>query len=255
MIKGLQVACKRRWKDSAATGSHTLSTSDGNDMTPVEQEIFTPLHVRHAVAPEDQARADWYALIARFLFAAPDEDLLRSLAQADSLDAQSADNALDIAWEKLVAATSLMEADAVRDEYSALFISVGTPQVNPYASVYLAGFMMEKPLASLRSDLATLGLARAGGATELEDHLGALCETMRLLIAGAPGWAPRSLQEQRDFFMKHIVPWYARCLDDIRRAEGANFYHKVADLAQAFFEIEYQAFELEDESPAALLAQ
>ena len=55
--------------------------------------------------------------------------------------------------------------------------------------------------------------------------------------------------------MKHIVPWYARCLDDIRSADGANFYRKVADLAQAFFEIEYQAFELEDESPEELLLQ
>lgn len=229
---------------------------NGNvDMKPTEQEIFTSLHVRPALEPEDQARADWYALIARLFYDAPDQGLLAGLAQADSLAAQSADNALDLAWEKLIAAASVMEADAVSDEFSALFISIGNPQVNPYASVYLAGFMMEKPLASLRSDLAALGLARADKASELEDHLGALCETMRLLITGAPGWAPRSLREQKAFFMKHIVPWYARCLDDVRRAQGANFYIRVADLAQAFFEIEYQAFELADESPDELLVQ
>jgi TorA maturation chaperone TorD len=225
------------------------------DMTSSDQENFTSSHVRAAVAPEDQARADWYALIARLLFSAPDDRLLKSLAQADSLAAQSTDSALDLAWEELIAAASVLEADAVSDEYATLFISVGTPQINPYASFYLAGFMMEKPLASLRSDLAALGLARAEQATELEDHLASLCETMRLLIIGASGWEPRSLQEQRAFFMKHIAPWYARCLKDIRSAQDANFYRKVADLAQAFFEIEYQAFEMEDESPEELLVQ
>ncbi|MDQ9169680.1 molecular chaperone TorD family protein [Oxalobacteraceae bacterium R-40] len=224
-------------------------------MKPTEQEIFTSSHVRHALTPEDQARADWYALLARLFYSAPDDHLLKSLAQADALEAQSADSALDVAWEQLTTAASILEADAVSEEFSALFISVGTPQVNPYASLYLSGFMMEKPLASLRSDLAAMGLARADKAIELEDHLAALCETMRLMVAGAPAWKPRPVQEQRAFFMKHIAPWYARCLDDVRNAKGANFYRKVADLAQAFFEIEYQAFELEDESPDELLLQ
>jgi TorA maturation chaperone TorD len=220
-----------------------------------EQEIFTSAHVRLPLTPEDQARADWYALLARLFYAAPDAGLLSNLARADSLATESADNALDLAWEELVAAASLMEADAIGEEFSALFVGVGNPQINPYASLYLSGFMMEKPLASLRSDLAALGLARTGKASEPEDHLAALCEIMRLLIAGAPNWERRPLREQRVFFMEHIVPWYVRCLDDIRRAEGANFYRKLADLAQAFFEIEYQAFELEDEGQEELLMQ
>lgn len=224
-------------------------------MKSTEQENFTSLHVSPAVEPEDQARADWYALIARFLFSAPDEALLGKLVQADSLSAQGADNALDHAWEQVMAAASVLDAEAVGEEFGRLFISVGTPQINPYASFYLSGFMMEKPLASLRSDLAALGLGRAETAVELEDHLASLCETMRLLIAGAPGWSPRTVREQREFFMKHVAPWYRRCLDDIRRAEGANFYCRIADLAQAFFEIEYQAFEMEDESPEELLLQ
>jgi TorA maturation chaperone TorD len=224
-------------------------------MKPGDQEIFTSAHVRLPLTPEDQARADWYALLAGLFYSAPDAGLLSSLAQADSLAPQSTDSALDLAWEELIAAASLMEADAIGEEFSALFIGVGNPRINPYASLYLSGFMMEKPLASLRSDLAALGLARTDKAAEPEDHLAALCEIMRLMIAGAPNWERRSLHEQKTFFMKHIVPWYARCLDDIRAAEGVNFYRKVADLAQAFFEIEYQAFELEDESPEELLLQ
>lgn len=224
-------------------------------MEPTEQEIFTSFPVRRALSEEDQARADWYALIARLFIAAPDKNLLSKLAQADALGPEGGASALDTAWEQLVSSASVLDADAVSEEFSMLFIGIGNPQINPYASFYLSGFMMEKPLASLRSDLAALGLARSENATELEDHLAALCETMRLLIAGGPQWERRTVQEQRAFFMKHLVPWYARCMDDIRRVPGANFYRKLADLAQAFFEIEYQAFELEDEGQAELLLQ
>lgn len=201
---------------------------------------------------EEQARADLYALMASLLLRPPDAALLAALAAADSLHSMQADNPLDAAWERLVAAAGLVDAEAVREEFDALFISIGTPQINPYASAYLAGFMMEKPLAALREDLAALGLARSPGSGECEDHLGALCEAMRLLITGVPGNAPQSLQQQRRFFMKHLAPWYARALDDIRRAEGANFYKNVADFCQAFIEIEFQAFEMDASSDMEL---
>lgn len=202
---------------------------------------------------EDQARADLYALIARVLYAEPDLHLLASLAQAGSFASHQADNPLDSAWEGLVTAASESNPEAVREEFAKLFISVGNPAVNPYASFYLAGFMMEKPLAVLRSDLAQLGLARADNVGEPEDHLAALCDTMRALITGAQGFPRKSLQTQRKFFMEHIAPWYARCLDDIRAAESANFYRHVANFAQAFFEIEFQAFEIGDMCDEAML--
>ena len=63
--------------------------------------------------------------------------------------------------------------------------------------------------------------------------------------------APQSLAVQRAFFEKHIAPWYASCLEDIRGAEGANFYRRVADFIQAFVEAEAQAFELDDVPDAA----
>src|SRR5690606_9168972 len=132
------------------------------------------------LASEDQARADLYALTARLLLAPPDAALLANLAGADSLASEQADNPLSLAWEKLILTAGIMDTYAIREEFNALFISIGTPQLNPYASVYLAGFMNEKPLAALRSELAQLGLARVAGVGELEDHLGVLCETMRI---------------------------------------------------------------------------
>ena len=188
------------------------------------------------LTPEDQARADLYALIARLLSAAPDAALLADLGRADALAAQQADHPLDLAWAKLVAAAAAIDAQAGQEEFDALFVSIGTPQINPYASLYLAGFMMEQPLAALRAELAEFGLARVDGG-ELEDHLASLCETMRILIAGYGG-RRRPLAQQRAFFERHIGSWYERCLDDIRAAAGANFYVRVADFAQAFFDVE-----------------
>lgn len=200
--------------------------------------------------PEEQARADIYALLARLLYAAPDASLLASLAGAGPA-AGHANHPLDRAWERLALASGVMDPAAVTEEFNALFISVGNPQINPYGSLYLAGFLNEKPLARLRTDLARLGLARISPSGEMEDHLGALCETMRVLIAGTRGRDPQPVACQRQFFDTHIAPWYRRCLDDIRAAPEANYYRLVADLAQAFFEVEAGAFALDDTCLAA----
>jgi TorA maturation chaperone TorD len=196
------------------------------------------------LSQEEQARADLYALIARLFIAPPDVVLLSALANADSFTSHQTDNPLDIAWEKLILTAAVMDAYPVQDEFNALFISAGTPLVDPYASKYLGGFMNEKPLAALRSELAELGLARVAGVCETEDHLAALCETIRAMIAGEQGVVRQPLQRQKLFFEKHIAPWYSRCFDDIRSATDANFYRQVAEFAQAFFSIESEAFEM-----------
>lgn len=225
------------------------------DLRPVEIPL---VDLRHRVRgegmplpPEEQARADLYALAARLLLAPPDAALLAELGGADALPSEQADHPLDRAWERLVAAAGVLDEAAVADEFDRLFVSIGMPAVNPYGSLYQSGFMMEKPLAGLRDDLAALGLARRPGSGELEDHLAALCETMRLLIAGAPGLPRRPLGVQKDFFARHLAPWYERCLDDLRHAEGANFYRHVADFMQSFLEVEAEAFDIDEDEDDA----
>ena len=195
---------------------------------------------------EDQARADLYALIARLLLVIPDAGLFDSLAAADAIACEQVDHPLDLAWEKLVLTASIMDVAAARHEFNDLFISISVPKINPYRSLYLTGFINEKPLAVLRTELARLGLARVAGTGEMEDHLGALCETMRLLITGGQGARRQPIACQKQFFETNIGPWHGRCLDDIRAAHGANFYQVVADFAQAFLSIEAEAFEIEE---------
>lgn len=194
---------------------------------------------------EEQGRADLYALLGRLLLAPPDAALLHDLAAAGIDGERTTEQPLEQAWVQLVEVARHSKLDDLREEFDALFISTSVPLINPYASLYLAGFLHEKPLAALRTDLARMGLARRGGVAETEDHLGALCETMRLMIGGAPGIARQPLEHQHAFFSAHIAPWYARCLDDLRWAPGARFYSCVADLADAFFTVERDAFEVD----------
>ena len=82
------------------------------------------------------------------------------------------------------AAAARTTPTAVAREYFALFIGVGRGELLPYASYYLTGFLHERPLAELRGTLAGLGIARAAGVAEPEDHLGFCCEVMAGLLEG-----------------------------------------------------------------------
>jgi TorA maturation chaperone TorD len=216
---------------------------------PYELSLEIPL------PPHEQSRADIYALLARLLLAPPDDGLLQDLAGAPGLGGATGQGAgaapLARSWDALRAAAR-GEGAAIRAAFDALFVSAGQPLLNPYASLYLAGHLMETPLAALRADLARLGLRRREGVGEPEDHLGALCEVMRLLITGAPGLPQRTPAQQKPFFETHVEPWAGACLDDVAAADGQGFYAALASFMRAFLELEARAFELEDaDKPAA----
>lgn len=212
---------------------------DATEAAPITfQAITRPL------PQEDQARADMYALAANLLLHAPGQELLTAIAGARPIPSADTGNPFAQAWNALLDAARMTSEEQVSEEFDALFTATGTPLLNPYGSYYLAGFLMEKPLAALRDDLMMLGLRRMHGAGELEDHLGALCEAMRMLICGGNGLPRRTTPEQKAFFTRHIAPWYERCTDDIRSAEPARFYRHVACFASAFLQLESEAFSI-----------
>jgi TorA maturation chaperone TorD len=194
--------------------------------------------------PEEQARADLHAIAARLLLRAPDEAFLAALAGAAPLGEAGIASPLRAAWQGLVHAARTIPAGQVAAEYAALFEATGSPLLDPHESKYLTGFMMEKPLAALRDDLACLGIAHSRGTGLPEDHLGALCEVMRLLIVGAGGLPPQPLARQRWFFERHLDCWTDRCLDDIAAAEPAVFYRQVARFVRALLALEREGFAL-----------
>jgi TorA maturation chaperone TorD len=195
------------------------------------------------IAPEDQARADFYALLANLFYRAPDARLLQAIVVAPPPEGEGAAT-LVRAWNELAAASAVVSHDALVEEYEVLFGGTGRPEVMLFGSFYIAGFMNEKPLAELRTELAELGLARSTSATESEDHLAALCDVMRALILGDLAAAPASLATQKLFFTRQLAPWVQRCCDATTQNSKANYYRKVAAFAGAFFAIEEAAFDL-----------
>ncbi len=137
----------------------------------------------HAALDEETARAEVYGVLTALYYAAPSAALHESL-KVSVTEAPVPGAVLEAAWSELVAAARARSTDEIAREYDALFGGVGKPEVYLFGSHYLSGFLNEKPLATLRADLAALGLERDEAMAETEDHVAYLCEVMRYLIAG-----------------------------------------------------------------------
>ena len=195
--------------------------------------------------PEDLARADLYGLIARFFHQPPDQALLDQIAAsiADGQESQPDDAPLAKVWNSVVEVAKNNPAKAWHEEFDRNFISVGRPNVILNGSFYMAGHLNEKPLVDIRRALDTFGLESAEEVTETEDHLSALCEVMRYLIAG-DDVEISNLTNQRVFFNDHIRPWYDELCDAIEDIPDMHLYHPVAALTREFLAIEGQSFDM-----------
>ena len=191
---------------------------------------------------EEIARAEVYGLLAQLYQASPAPELLANLRVA-ATEAPVAGAFLEEPFRQLVGAARACSDDAVADEFEALFGGVGKPEVWAYGSHYLSGFLNDKPLVRLRSDLAALGLGRDESRAETEDHIAYLCEVMRYLIAG-DDVAVANLTQQQRFFAAHLQPWVERLCEAIAAQPRAEFYRAVALFTQAFMNVEAQGFDL-----------
>jgi TorA maturation chaperone TorD len=190
-----------------------------------------------ATPDDDRIRGNVYALLGNLLAGPPDAELLEML-RAIKID-PSDDGSLAEAWSGLAIAAADAETGQLREEFDALFIGIGRGEVVPYGSWYLTGFLMERPLAELRTDLRALGVERREGVAEPEDNAAALCETMALLLTAD---APASLEQQYDFYSRHLEPWLPKFFRDLQQAGSARFYRAVGRLGEYFVGIESQAF-------------
>jgi TorA maturation chaperone TorD len=194
------------------------------------------------LSPEDSARADLYALLARLWYGAPDAALLETLAGAHEAFGIAPQGAFLSAWQALCNAARGADQARVREEYDGVFIGVGKAPVTLFATHYLGAIFKERILVQLRDELAALELGRAEFAHEPEDHLAALCDVMRHMIAA--DCSDAALQRQRQFFSRYIAPVYKPLVRAVGDNEATDFYRRVADVAQAFFDIEAESFEM-----------
>jgi len=210
----------------------------------VNAQASVPVLVRRAAAPEDAARADFYALLSRLFHSPPDGALLASLAAAGPIPADG-DPELSRAWQALVDASSAMDEDAALDEFEGLFIGTGKAQVSSYAGFYGGAPAIDHPRVRLVNDLARLGLGRPEAVTEPEDHYAGLFDVMRVLAAGGAGRDPAPLAEQRKFYQAHVEPGIAKFFAAVASAPGANYYRRIAAVGAAFAALESESFRLD----------
>ena len=191
--------------------------------------------------PEDQARANFYALLARLLHAPPDAALLRSIATSDDeLQAAETDTSvtsasgemasplespgsLEQTWRSLVLAAARASESDVSDEYDVLF--VGSVDTN---------------LVALREFLKSQGIERQRAVHEPEDHVAMLFEVMRFLISTQPG----NIEQQESFFHGFVWSGGLALCDAVCAHERALFFKHVAAFAKSFLLIEHDAFKM-----------
>lgn len=207
---------------------------------------------------EEQVRAEWYGLLARLFYQAPDAAWHQQLGAARR-SAHDPAVELDVAWHALLTAAEQCSTEELEAEYDALFGGIGKPDVYLFGSHYLSGFLNEKPLVQLRDDLRAFGVARADSVLDTEDHIACLFDAMRHLIievgdgqqeqadirmADPPDAAEVALERQRMLFERHIASWTDQLAAALLRHPKARFYARLADLLVVFVAIERQAFEM-----------
>lgn len=206
------------------------------------QPATVTLH--HRLEPEDQARADCYALLAALFGNAPDRTLLHALGNAPRLP-ESPDQPFGAAYNRLLDASVAMDADAAKQEYDDLFVGVGKSEVDLHAAHWRSGPGARRTLVELRAELARLGLGRKPDSSLYEDHFAALCEIMRILIAGHDDRRPATPSQQRTFFEQHLDGWTVGLCNAISICPLANYYRRVAEFAHCFLALERDSLAME----------
>ena len=200
-------------------------------MTQVMQFVET-------LPPEEVARANFYGLLARLFYGPADAPLLQAISSSTYIDAE--EGGIAEAWQGLCRAAAQADPEAVRDEFDTIFVGTGKSPVTLYLCAYSIRYSNEAPLAALRGELAALGLRRREDAGEPEDHVAALCDTMRHLIA----IQKRDLAVQAAFFNRWIGPAFGPLCNAIQAEPRTAFYRSVGRFTEAFLKIEQRGFEM-----------
>lgn len=200
------------------------------DMTATAEQI--------TITPEDRQRADLYNFLGLLLAGPPSEMLLEQCA-----DLGGDEGPLGTAINALAKIAKLSKPAQVEREFNKLFIGLGRGELLPYASYYLTGFLNEKPLASLRRDMAARGMRRAPNVYEPEDNIASLMELMGAMVVGRFG-PPAPLDDQKVFFNRHITPWAGHFYSDLEAAKNSVFYAAVGAVGRVFMEIESEGFRM-----------
>ena len=188
---------------------------------------------------EERLRADMYSFLASLLRTEPNKELVKQLTNLESDDSP-----IGKSIKTLSKLASSLDLPTIRDEYVKIFVGVGRGEILPFASYYLTGFLKDKPLAKLRSDMKEIGIELAENVKEPEDHIASLFDMMSGLILGKFN-KKFSIGEQKNFFNKHLAPWVDLLMRDIEGSKIAVFYSPIGTIGREFMEIERSSFSMD----------
>lgn len=188
--------------------------------------------------PEDQARAALYGLIAQLFYAPPDQNVLAQILNARAFD--GGEGALAQRWQELAERCRTAFPVMLENEHTELFIGTGKAPVTPYLIHYIGDKTLDNPLVQLRKQLVEWGMSRREQATEPEDHVSGVCESMRLAIASQH----RSVAEQKSFFDRFVYAGSVAFFAAVVASPRSDFYRCVARFAAEFVELERRAFDM-----------
>lgn len=188
---------------------------------------------------EERLRADMYSFLASLLRTEPNKELVKQLTNLESDDSP-----IGKSIKTLSKLASSLDLPTIRDEYVKIFVGVGRGEILPFASYYLTGFLKDKPLAKLRSDMKEIGIELAENVKEPEDHIASLFDMMSGLILGKFN-KKFSIGEQKSFFNKHLAPWVDLLMRDIEGSKIAVFYSPIGTIGREFMEIERSSFSMD----------
>jgi TorA maturation chaperone TorD len=232
---GISQPSVSNWQRVPAERVVAVETLTGVPRATLRPDLYPPATEGESAVDEiDLLRSHEYNLLSLVLGRAPARDVLDRLAEF-----KGDPSPLGLAHIALAEAAASADPDDLQREFFDLFIGVGRGELLPYASYYLTGFLNERPLARVREDLNRLGIERAEGQSEPEDHLAILCEVMAGLCTGRFG---AETGADRRFFERHLKPWAARFFADLETAKFARFYRPVGAIGRIFMEIESEAF-------------
>ena len=191
------------------------------------------------IEPEEAARALWYAIVSRLFYAPPDQALLDGLATVGEQGVAAEGNPFLETWQTLRLSCREVDPEAVREEFETLFVGVGRAPVTPYTAAYAASHAPDRHLLELRTRLGEWQLGRRERVFETEDHVSAVCDSMRWLIEQG-----RPIEEQRAFFEDFVDRGIPAFCAAINRSPLADFYRQVGSFTQAFLSVERAAFDM-----------
>jgi TorA maturation chaperone TorD len=195
-------------------------------------------------------RRGYYLLLAAVLRAEPGPDLLAAVSEGleDRIaGCEGLQPLMAEGWRELrgylAGRPPERLAEAVAEEYTALFLWPSAQQLHPYESYYLVGRVLDRPLAVLRDSLTALGLARDTATAEPEDFLAFELEAMgRLLDRQAEAATPEAerlaVDAQATFLKRHLLVWGPAAARDLGRAQVADFYRGIGKVLEGFLALE-----------------